>query len=150
MDFPLAPEAKHPVPVESVLSAMAFIRSEYDISDMVVIMDSAGGCLATNAVAAISNTFAFSFRLYKTPRIDKVVLLYPILDNDSWRPHRWPESRIESWKLFVQRRTADSLSLSTSYINLTLQTWSQFANKSIWGWSMTSFRLSLCVANFIR
>lgn len=112
MDYPLAPEAMHPVPVESVLSAMAFIRSEYDVTDLVVIGDSAGGCLATNAVASISNPFAFSFRLYKTPRIDKLVLLYPILDNASWRPHRWTESGIESWKLFVQRRIADLLSLS--------------------------------------
>jgi acetyl esterase/lipase len=114
IDYPLAPEAKHPTAVLSILKAMKHIKDSFAVNTLMIIGDSAGGCLATNTIAAVLNrNFGLHWNFHLIPRLEKLVLLYPILDDYTWRKGNWVETNCYL-KRFAQKRVAELLHFSIS------------------------------------
>jgi acetyl esterase/lipase len=91
IDYPLAPNDKHPAAIVSVLRALSFLRSAHGVKDIILLGDSAGGSLAGMAVAAVMNPGsdwpAPIKRILESasfPNITRVALLYSICDTTSW------------------------------------------------------------------
>lgn len=91
IDYPLAPQFKHPTAIISVLRALAYLKTEKGINEVQLIGDSAGGNLVSMAIAALSNPDKPWHRHIKSfinnntfPTIKGVSLLYSICDEDSW------------------------------------------------------------------
>ena len=91
IDYPLAPEFKHPTAIVSVLKALSYLKTERGVESVHLIGDSAGGCLVSMAVAALSNQDkSWDVRINdfmkqnSFPEVHGVSLLYSICDEDSW------------------------------------------------------------------
>lgn len=92
VDYPLSPEFKYPIPVISVLRALNFLKTECNIDRVKIVADSAGGTLASKAVAVIHNPLhnwhpdlKKALCEFNFPIIEQVALLYTIFDIDSWK-----------------------------------------------------------------
>ena len=102
LDYPLAPEHPHPMPLLSLLRALIWLRTEDTRFERVHLMgDSAGG----NLVAMLALWLADPSRasqwlldqaldLDACPEIASVVSLYGVLDRRSWLEHRFPFARL--------------------------------------------------------
>eukprot|EP00658_Telonema_sp_P-2_P049616 TRINITY_DN37756_c0_g1_i2.p1 TRINITY_DN37756_c0_g1~~TRINITY_DN37756_c0_g1_i2.p1 ORF type:complete len:297 (+),score=55.95 TRINITY_DN37756_c0_g1_i2:374-1264(+) len=89
IDYPLAPENKHPAALISVLKALAYVRQQHGVNRCVMFGDSAGGSLAATATALLGSKSALSqletqtgvsLSDMKFPEVDRLLCLYPILD----------------------------------------------------------------------
>jgi acetyl esterase/lipase len=93
VDYPFAPEHKHPIPVVSILKSLAWIKRHTGVAEVDVIGDSAGGSLAAMAAAVACNRSQASRILpnsqfdasFDLPHIGSLSLLYTICDETSWK-----------------------------------------------------------------
>ena len=92
VDYPLAPENKHPAALVSVIKAIAYVRAVYGHNDVVLFGDSAGGSLASTAtiylqspklLRELSHTCGEDLTTLLYPKISKLLCLYGILDETS-------------------------------------------------------------------
>jgi acetyl esterase len=100
LEYPLAPEHPFPVPLLSLVAALAWIRRRDPEIDSVHLMgDSAGGNLALmlGLICADPQRFAFldpALAICALPNARSVVSLYGVLDRLSWLEHGFPGARL--------------------------------------------------------
>ncbi len=96
LDYPLAPEAPHPEPLEALLRALAALRADDPRFDRVhLVGDSAGGNLVVMLALLLEDRAALGgWAPGATPRthpeIASVISLYGVLDRLSWLEQGFP------------------------------------------------------------
>ena len=92
VDYPLAPENKHPAALVSVIKSLAYIRATYNVSNITLFGDSAGGSLASMAaiylqspelLRQLGRTCGEDLCALVYPDISKLLCLYGIMDEES-------------------------------------------------------------------
>ena len=100
IDYPLAPENKFPVPLVSMLRALAWVKRRTGHDDVSLLGDSAGGNLVTMAAAMLSNPRLLrrfgrwagsDVARWDYPRVEAVVSIYGVLDQEAHK-ERLPKS----------------------------------------------------------
>ena len=100
LDYPLAPEHPHPLPLLSLLQALDWIRRRHPEAGAVHLMgDSAGGNLALMLGLLLENPRLLreldpGLANLSLPRPLSVISLYGVLDRLSWLTTRFPGSRL--------------------------------------------------------
>lgn len=100
LDYPLAPEHPFPIPLQSLIAALEWIRGLGPETATVHLMgDSAGGNLVMmlGLLAADPKRFTDldpSLESRVLPDVKSVVSLYGVLDRTSWIENRFPGSRL--------------------------------------------------------
>jgi len=100
LDYPLAPEHPHPIPLGSLLRALAWLQREHPEFEEIHLMgDSAGGNLAMMLGILIENPelrrpLDPKLLDLALPRPLSVVSLYGVLDRTSWLEHGFPGASV--------------------------------------------------------
>lgn len=100
LDYPLAPEHPHPLPLIALIQALAWIRHRHPELEAVHLMGtSAGGNLALMlglllAQRDLCDALDPSLRTLDLPRPRSVVSLYGVLDRLSWLERGFPGARL--------------------------------------------------------
>ena len=87
LDYPYCPEHRFPVPLLSVIQAIAILYQKYGIDNILLVGESSGGLLATTAAAAIMNRKKILNPLLKACERDLLELTCPNVDSDSIFPN---------------------------------------------------------------
>ncbi len=100
LEYPLAPEHPFPIPLLSLVAALAWIRRrDPEVGPLHLMGDSAGGNLALMLGMICADPKRFShldpaLECCALPSVRSVVSLYGVLDRLSWLEHGFPGARL--------------------------------------------------------
>ncbi len=100
LDYPLAPEHPHPLPLIALFHALSWIRKRYpEVTGVHLMGDSAGGNLAMMlglllAHPELRGALAPSSEALDLPRPRSIISLYGVLDRLSWLEHGFPGAKL--------------------------------------------------------
>lgn len=112
LNYPLAPEHKHPQLICSVMDALVWIKRNFPIYDSVhLIGDSAGGNLAMMVGIILTNPELLNksggFDIADFPAIKSVVDIYGVNDRSSWIEDGFSSAKLFSKMYFENSSTTD-------------------------------------------
>ncbi len=113
LNYPLAPEQKHPFLLRSLLKALVWIKKNYPQYDTIhLIGDSAGGNLAMMLGIYLSNPELLKMLdtvdLKDLPKVKSIIDIFGVNDSVSWVEEGFPSAKLFN-KVYVENTTTPNI-----------------------------------------